>query len=209
MKKLLLGFLLGVTSLLSAQEITPSPWHVFGGFESNSQWYTNDKGLGILHPEDPLRSNNYLFVNTAYKKWTAGVQVEAYENQALLNYNPKYQHTNLGTYFVQFKSKKVDLTGGYFYEQFGSGLLYRSWEDRALGINNALCGARVIYQPTESISWKAITGKQRSGFELSDGTVFGSDVSFDLSKMWAVKNSDLSIGFTYVGRKEADRKSVV
>lgn len=203
MKKLLLGCFLGAVGLASAQEKTPSPLHVFGGFESNSQWYTNDNGLGILHPEDPLRSNNYLFVNSSYKKWTAGVQVEAYENQALLNYNPKYQHTNLGTYFVQFKSKKIDLTGGYFYEQFGSGLLYRSWEDRALGINNALCGARIIYQPTEAINWKAIAGKQRSGFELADGTIFGSDVSFDLSKLIGIKNSDLSLGLTYVGRREA------
>ena len=203
MKKLLLGCLLGAVGLASAQEKTPSPLHVFGGFESNSQWYTNDNGLGILHPEDPLRSNNYLFVNSSYKKWTAGVQVEAYENQALLNYNPKYQHTNLGTYFVQFKSKKIDLTGGYIYEQFGSGLLYRSWEDRALGINNALCGARVIFQPTESISWKAIAGKQRTGFELSEGSIFGSDLSIDVSKLMGIKNSDVSVGFTYVGRREA------
>ena len=30
----------------------------FGGFESNSQWYTNDKDRGIAHPEDPFRSNS-------------------------------------------------------------------------------------------------------------------------------------------------------
>ncbi len=202
MKKLLLVLLLGTVGLISAQENTPPPVRVFGGFESNSQWYTNDKGLGILHPEDPLRSNNYLFVNTGYKNWTAGVQVEAYENQALLNYNPKYQHTNLGTYFVQFKSKKVDVTGGYFYEQFGSGLLYRSWEDRALGINNALCGARIIYNPTDFIVVKSIAGKQRTGFDLSKGTIFGGDLEIKLTDFFRMKTSDLSFGMTYVFRDE-------
>jgi hypothetical protein len=141
-------------------------------------------------------------VNTAYKNWTAGVQVEAYENQSLLNYNPKYQNTNLGTYFVQFKSKKIDLTGGYFYEQFGSGLLYRSWEDRALGINNALCGARLIYQPTDFIILKTIAGEQRTGFELSKGTIFGGDLEIKLTDFFRMKTSDLSFGMMYVFRDE-------
>ena len=116
----------------------------FGGFESNSQWYLNDKGLKdefknpTVHPEDPLRSNSCLLLNYKYKNWSAGIQGEAYEENALLNMNPKYNETNVATYFVQFKNEKIDLTAGYFYEQFGSGLLFRSWEDRALGINNCL-----------------------------------------------------------------------
>ncbi|MCX6172930.1 MAG: DUF6029 family protein, partial [Flavobacterium sp.] len=114
-----------------------------GGFESNTQWYLNDKGLKdefnnpTSHPDEPLRSNNYLFVNYNYKNWSAGIQGEAYEQNALLNLNPKYNGTNVATYFIQYKTEKIDITAGYFYEQFGSGLLLRSWEDRALGINNA------------------------------------------------------------------------
>ena len=46
---------------------------VSGGFESNGQWYLNDKGLKdefnntTTQPENPVRSNNYLFVNYLYK----------------------------------------------------------------------------------------------------------------------------------------------
>ena len=36
---------------------------LFGGFESNSQWYLNDVERGINHPDQPIRSNNYLGVN--------------------------------------------------------------------------------------------------------------------------------------------------
>ena len=46
--------------------------NVFGGFESNSQWYLNDTGLKdefnltTTQPENPLRTNSYLFVNFKY-----------------------------------------------------------------------------------------------------------------------------------------------
>jgi hypothetical protein len=159
----------------------------FGGFESNSQWYLNDTGLkdefnnATGHPVDPLRTNSYLFLNYKYKNWSAGIQGEAYEKNALLNMNPKYQGTNIATYFLQYKNDKIDLTAGYFYEQFGSGLLYRSWEDRALGINNALRGGRLIFKPTKYLTFKTIYGQQRTGFDVSNGTIYGIDTELVLS----------------------------
>ena len=36
---------------------------LFGGFESNSQWYLNDANREIEHPDQPIRSNNYLLLN--------------------------------------------------------------------------------------------------------------------------------------------------
>lgn len=83
--------------------------------------------------------------------------MESYDDAALLNSNPRYDKTDVATYFVQYKNEKIDLTAGYFYEQFGSGLLYRSWEDRALGINNALRGGRVIFKPTSYFTLKEFT----------------------------------------------------
>lgn len=180
----------------------------FGGFESNSQWYLNDTHLKdefnnpTAHPDQPLRSNNYLFLNYKYKNWSAGIQGEAYEENALLNMNPKYDNANVATYFVQFKNDKIDLTAGYFYEQFGSGLLFRSWEDRALGINNAIRGGRVIFKPTNYLTFKSIYGQQRTGFDVSDGTIYGIDTEIGLSNILKLETTDLSLGLTYVGRNE-------
>lgn len=180
----------------------------FGGFESNSQWYLNDTGLkdefnnSTVHPVDPLRTNSYLFLNYKYKNWSAGIQGEAYEKNALLNMNPKYQGTNVATYFLQYKNDKIDLTAGYFYEQFGSGLLYRSWEDRALGINNALRGGRLIFKPTKYLTFKTIYGQQRTGFDVSNGTIYGIDTELVLSDILKFKTTDVSVGFSYVGRDE-------
>jgi len=174
----------------------------YGGFESNSQWYLNDTGLNIQQPNNPIRSNSYLFLNYNYDKWSAGVQAEGYESDALLNYNPKLKGTNLATYFVQFKTKKIEITAGYFYEQFGSGMLLRGWEDRPLGINNSLRGGRVVYKPTNSITLKGLYGQQRTGFDVSKGSVYGFDSEFILTDALKFTESEISLGLTYVGRDE-------
>ena len=194
--------------LLSISVFSQVNGNLSGGFESNIQWYLNDKGLKdefnnpTSHPDEPLRSNNYLFLNYNYKNWSAGIQGEAYEQNALLNLNPKYNGTNVATYFIQYKSEKLDITGGYFYEQFGSGLLLRSWEDRALGINNALRGLRVIFKPTSFITIKSLYGQQRTGFDVADSKIYGTDVEFDLKTLFKFQTSDLTLGFNYVGRDE-------
>uniref|UniRef100_UPI004049DC13 DUF6029 family protein n=1 Tax=Flavobacterium sp. TaxID=239 RepID=UPI004049DC13 len=203
MKKLLLFLLLGSSVWAQESENEPKDYgRVYGGFESNSQWYLNDEGRQIDQPEDPIRSNNYLFVNYQYKKWSTGVQVEGYEKNALLNYNPLLKGTDVATYFVAYKTDKIQFTAGHFYEQFGSGLLFRSWEDRALGINTALRGGRIIYNPIDAINIKLIAGQQRSGFDVSDGKIFGFDTEINLTEWLKWETSDLSIGGSYVGRYE-------
>ena len=197
--------MLFVSSGCWAQEDESEPkdyGRVYGGFESNSQWYLNDKGKQIPQPEDPLRSNNYLFVNYQYKKWSTGVQIEGYEKNALLNYNPLFEGTDFATYYISYKSDKFQSTVGYFYEQFGSGLLFRAWEDRALGINTALRGGRIIYNPINNLNIKVIAGQQRSGFDVSEGMIYGLDSELNLTEWFKWETSDLSIGGSDVGRYE-------
>ncbi|MDR6967614.1 hypothetical protein J2X31_001626 [Flavobacterium arsenatis] len=209
MNKIILGVCLFTASLGYSQEDTETSTKekkdygkVFGGFESNSQWYLNDKEMGTVHPEEPVRSNNYLFVNYNYKNWTAGVQVEAYEPNALLNYNPKLNETNVATYFINYKTNKLDVTAGYFYEQFGSGLLLRSWEDRPLGLNNAIRGGKINYRPSDYLSFTALYGQQRTGFDISQGKIYGFNSEIILDQLFNFETSGLSVGFTYVGRDE-------
>ena len=205
MKKLLL--LIAICSSISifSQNTTKdekTKGRFFGGLESNSQWYLNDVERGINHPDNPIRSNNYLLVNYNYGKWTAGIQAESYDPQPLLNFNPKYIKTNLGTYFLNYKTEKIDVTAGYFYEQFGSGLLLRSWEDRSLGINNAIRGGKIVLRPTENLSFTGLYGNQRTGFDVSKGTIYGFNSEINMSGILKIENSEFSLGFSYVGRDE-------
>lgn len=175
---------------------------VFGSFESNSAYYNDDSRLGNFEQQNRFRSNNYLTINYNYNKFTAGIQAESYEKNALLNFNTKYKGSNIGTFFVNFKAKKIELTAGYFYEQFGSGLSLRTWEDRQLGINNAIRGIRIIANPIEAITLKALYGQQRSGFSVSDGKIFGFDADLDCAKIFDFKTTALSLGYSVVGRDD-------
>ena len=177
---------------------------LYGGFETNSQYYLDDSGLNFSKPEDPFRSNNYFLLNYNYEKWTAGIQIESYEPNALLNYNPLFKGTDLGIFYLDYKSSKFQATVGHFYEQFGSGILLRAWEDRALGINSALRGGRVKYSPNNNINITALYGRQRSGFHVTKGDIYGLDTDIFLGGWLNLyeKNQDLSVDLSYVGRYE-------
>lgn len=208
MKKLLLSFLaLNSFFAFSQEEDKIDYGKLFGSFESNIAWYLNNKDKSQeppdygRHPNDPLRNNTYLQLNYSYKNFTAGIQGESY-NLALLSYNPKYEHTNIGTWYLNYKSDKIDITAGYFYEQFGSGLIFRTWEDRSLGINNSIRGGRVVYSPLDYLSFTGLYGKQRTGFDVANSEIYGFNTEFDLFEMLENEKMDLSFGLSYVGRNE-------
>ena len=197
MKKIILCAVLLCSSILLAQE----NGSFFGGFESNSQWLLDDDGINFVSPEDQFRSNNYFQLNYNLGKFTAGIQYEAYLPSALLGYSPIYDgQNNIGTYFLNFKNETLDITGGFFYEQFGSGLILRSWEDRQLGINNALKGLRINFTPTDYLDITGVYGQQRNGFEVSEGVIQGVDANIDLSNALNIETVDVRLGASYVGR---------
>ena len=170
-----------------------------GSFESNSQLYIDDEKIGGFNEENKFRSNNYLKFDYYFKKFTAEVKFESYAPRALLNYSPNLNKTlGVATYAIKYKLKKLDFTLGNFYDQFGSGLIFRSWEDRQLGLDNSIRGFRIKYHP-ESLNITAFYGKQRVGFIQSNGELFGLNSEYDLLSN---SNKYFTLGFSYIGRKQ-------
>ncbi|MCS4239217.1 hypothetical protein M2306_003098 [Myroides gitamensis] len=177
------------------------------GLENNSQWYVDDKKIKLDPVEaekDRFRANSYLKVDYDYKNWSFGTQLESYAPNPILNYNPEFKNFDIGTIYARYNNveKGLDVTAGHFYDQFGSGLLFRAWEDRQLGINNAMFGLNAKYSIG---SWGEITvlgGKQRTimGFDLSKSIVFGGDLNVDVGQVVNAENLDLSLGLSYLGR---------
>lgn len=195
------NFFLTAALLISGSLFAQNSGNFFGGFESNSQWLLDDDGINFIAPDDQFRSNNYFQLNYALGKFTAGVQYEAYLPKTLLGYSPVYDgNNNIATYYLNYKSEKIDITGGFFYEQFGSGLILRSWEDRQLGINNAIKGARIKFSPFKTLDITALYGQQRNGFELSAGTLSGIDANFNLSDALQMEDITIDMGASYVSR---------
>lgn len=175
-----------------------------GGIESTSQWYQPDKDLGFERPDDPFRSNNYVRLDYTYGKFSAGLQYEAYLPTALLGYSERFNDNKIATYYVNYKGEQLDVTAGYFYEQFGSGMILRSWEDRQIGINNAIKGVKVAYTPNDYTTIKGLIGNPRLGFETTEGTIGGVDLETNLLRLFKNEDSSNSItaGFSYVGQYE-------
>ena len=198
MRKIILLVVLVFPLLVCSQENS----NISYGFESNSQYYLDDSKTGDFLFPNRFRSNNYFKIDYTFKNFYIGLQAEGYEPMALLNYSPNLDKTNLGLYYAGYKTKKLEVTLGHFYEQFGSGLTLRSWEDRQLGINNAIRGARVKYSPKEYIHLTGLYGKQRKGFKVSEGDIYGFNSDIDLSSVFQLENSSLNVGFSYVGRSQ-------
>lgn len=183
-----------------------------GNLESNAQWYTNDAVLGDFEDPNPdfelrdehVRVNSYLRLDYSFlDNFTVGLQVESYEPLPLINYYPEYNETQIATYYANYRNKTLDVTAGYFYEQFGSGLLLRAFEERQLGLNTALRGGRIKYNPTEYLDVTALYGQQRVAFDVSESDIFGFDTNFDFAKAFEIKGfSRLNLGLSYVGKKE-------
>ena len=152
MKKIIVLQLLFFTVIMLAQQND----NLSIGFESNSQYYIDDEKTGDFTEPNRFRSNNYLKIDYSISKFSFGFQAEGYEPMSLLNYSPDFNKTTLALYYAKYTSKKIEATAGYFYEQYGSGLILRSWEDRQLGINNALRGGRIKFFPTENPINKSI-----------------------------------------------------
>ncbi|WP_027378552.1 DUF6029 family protein [Chryseobacterium daeguense] len=182
--------------------------------ESNSQYYIDDKKVKLTEKEaaQRFRSNNYLNASYKIKDFTFGAQLEAYEPEALLNYNPAFKKTNLGTYYINYSNEKsgIDATVGHFYEQFGSGLALRLWEDKQLGIANSLLGGRIKYtDPYQIVTLKGLFGKQRSGFGLTDGLIGGLDAEVRLDSLMKMKKLRSSVGFSYVSKNEDNKTNIL
>lgn len=180
-----------------------------GGFETNAALYIDDDKIKLEEVEarNRFRSNNYLRVDYQLKKFTAGLQLEAYTPQALLNYSPALKNANIANYYLSYKNEKgLELTAGHFYEQFGSGFVLRSWEDRQLGIANSIAGGLVKYAPTQWASFTALYGKQRNGLglKLSGGNIAAINTDVDLAKLFSFKKTTFGVGGSVVHRRESN-----
>ena len=178
-----------------------SQGYVTGGFETNTNVYLKDDKTLATVPDGHFGSNNYLKVDYYNKRFSAGVQLEAYAPVAV-GFPNILEKAALTNYYVSWTDKDFSVTAGTFYEQFGSGLLFRSWEDRALGLNNAVMGARVAYNFRDIVAVKALWGMPRFGMKFSDTQVRGADASFAISNMIGWQNVYLALEGSVLDRYE-------
>lgn len=204
MKKLFVLALLALsTATLAAKEKEEgNKGRLSGSFETNSIFYHEDSKTAAIVPEDNFGSNNHLKLDYYRGKFSAGVQMEGYL-PVLQGYPTNLTKAGLTNYYAQWVDDSFSVTAGTFFDQFGSGLLFRSFEDRTLGMNSALLGARFTYNYKDIVALKAIWGMPRLGMEFTNTQARGADLSFSISSLAGWKSTVLAIEGSVLNRYEA------
>ncbi|MEE0865055.1 MAG: DUF6029 family protein [Alistipes sp.] len=218
MKKfLLLISVLALASLASeasAQIKVGNEGQLTVALESNNNYYAKDKTLeeiGLINPDDRTRgnfgSNDYLKVDYRLGRFSAGVQLDGYL-PALYGYDAyEYQQrdsklTAFVTKYVQWEDQNWGVRLGDIFDQFGNGLIFRSYEDRALAFNNSLAGARAYYNFNNLVNVKVLAGAPRLYDVRSKNLIWGADLSVSISDIIGWYDGMVSVEGSYVGRRQ-------
>ena len=153
---------------------------IHGDFDLSLQTYNEDESIGALAADEVMLNNAYLNLLYTKGKFTVGVRYESYLN-ALKDFDPRYNGNGIPYRFAQYNNDGLEITAGSFYEQFGSGLILRSYEEKKLGIENSMDGIRLRYSPISGVYLKTFIGRERKFFEYSNGIVRGADGEININ----------------------------
>lgn len=158
-----------------------------GNFQSNTQFYQRDDRIGAnttQYLRELSSTDAWLFMNYKLKGFNFMFRFDVFNNSPLFNPQEAFSDQGVGIWQISKDIDKLNITGGYIYDQFGSGMTFRAFEDRNIGIDYALYGVRVIYQITENTKLKALTGKQKNRFSLREPIIRGAHLehTFNISE---------------------------
>ena len=135
----------------------------------------------------------------------AGARFE-YLEHPLPGFERDFKGWGVPHFYVKGQNEHIDLTLGTFYEQFGSGFILRTYEERSLGIDNSLHGARIGLRPVKGVSLKALSGIQRRYWSFNKNSIIsGGDVELSIDQ-WIPTMQEhgtyLTLGASFVNKHE-------
>jgi hypothetical protein len=210
------GLLLFIASCLIsgtafAQNNEQNAVSVKGSIQSDALIPEDDDAIGTEHYSDWGLTNTYAEVHVMSKYVTAGTRFEFLEHP-MPGFEKDFKGWGFPFFYATGKLKNVELTVGDFYEQFGSGFILRTYEERSLGIDNSLRGARLVFQPFKGVNVKALGGKQRRYWNHNKSWVYGADVELNIEewfKNMSEHNTYLMLGGSFVSKHESDEDIMV
>lgn len=159
---------------------------------------------------EDFRTNTFVDLNVMSKFVDAGARFE-YLDHPLPGYESDYKGWGVPYVYLKAKLKNFEVTAGNFYEQFGSGFVLRTYEERSLGIDNSLLGARIVTTPVKGVRLKALTGQQRRYWAHNDAWVSGADLELSLDS-WlrglSKSNTSLTVGGSFVNKHEDNDEDI-
>lgn len=199
MKKIVsLLMVFGVSFLGFSQEVNTGEIH--GDFDLNLQSYQEDELIGATAADEVILNNAYLNLNYTKGNFATGLRYESYLN-ALADYDPEFKGNGIPYRYATYSIDGLEVTVGNYYEQLGSGLIFRSYEEKGLGIDNAMDGVRLKYSPTQGMYLKTFIGKSRTHFAYSDGIFRGADGEININELLSSESKIKTIlGGSFISR---------
>lgn len=154
-----------------------------GNFQLDGQLYLRDENIdpsGEFYPDERFLGQGYANFIYSDGNFSSGLRYENYQN-VMLGFPEGYRGEGITYRYLQFKQDGLDITVGNFYEQFGTGMVFRSYEERGLGYDNAMDGVRLKVSPVSGLNIKAVMGRQRFYFQKSPGVLRGLDAEYNLA----------------------------
>ena len=185
---------------------------VSGSVQSDVLVPQNDEKIGATKTDDVL-TNTYVDVQLLHRDFEAGARME-YMEHPLPGFENDFKGWGVPHFYAKGRlghqddgSSVAELTFGTFYEQFGSGFILRTYEERALGIDNSLLGGRLVLKPAKGLTVKALSGRQRHYWEWNKGLVSGADAELSIDQ-WlpSLQNNNvrLTLGASWVNKYEKE-----
>ena len=179
----------------------------YGDFDLNMQTYSEDRSIGAEEADEILLNNAYLNINYRKGNLYTGLRYESYLN-ALLDFDKEYQGNGIAYKYLTYKIDNLEITAGNYYDQIGSGLIFRSYENKRLGIDNSMDGVRLKFFPIRGLELKSFIGKSRTYFSYSDGIIRGVDINLSINDIFEKKLKDIKtkiiLGQGIVSRYQKD-----
>lgn len=180
---------------------------ITGSIQSDILIPQADEKIGAEDYKEWGLTNSYAEVAARSNHVDAGLRFEftkhplpGFDNEA------GFKGYGVPNFYLKTHFDKWDLTLGTFYEQFGSGFILRTYEERSLGIDNSLLGGRLALRPFKGVSFKVLSGKQRHYWKFNDSWVSGADLELSLDqwiKSMSEKNVYLTLGASWVNKYES------
>lgn len=159
-------------------------------------------------------TNTYANVNLQSKWIDAGARFELtqWPMPGFQDEHNSFKGWGVPNVWVKGKLKNIDVTLGNFYEQFGSGFILRSYEERTLGIDNSLLGAHIATTPVKGVTVKALSGFQRNYWHLNHSLISGADIEVGLENYipaFRQSGSTLSFGASWINKYEYEEETIM
>lgn len=177
-----------------------------GSVQADVLFPEEDDAINTGKYDNTVLFNTYADLNMISRYVDAGARLE-FMKWPLPGYEKDFKGWGVPHIYVKGRFKGIELTAGDFYEQFGSGFILRTYEERSLGIDNSLRGGRLRVTSVPGLRFTALGGVQRHYWDWKTSSqVYGADAELSLEQIFKglqKHNLNWNFGASYVLKHES------